>query len=169
MGWSFGSETKAEMVATLKRGAIASRITNGGRNLWVVREAIEDIPAYGMKKGDPFIVLYLLKWNDSKPEAGYKAISEDMGPVECDCPQALLDLAPREPSTSFGAEWRKRVADYHARRTHEWKPGDLVTVYGQPYTLGAKRNKVSWHIVDAAGRIFRTATVNLRPRKEAAS
>ena len=164
MGWDYGYESRAELLARLKKGAVASKTTGpGGSKLWVVYETTGDV--YGHPVGTRFIVLYLLDTRNKGGMTGYKAISEDMGPVECDCPLELLELAPAAMSP-VSAAWREKVRNFHAEQRVERKPGDAVLVHGLPYTL-VQRDGRSWLIRDKAGDVFRTAATNVRTRKVA--
>ena len=66
---------------------------------------------------------------------GYKSLSEDMGPVACDCPLALLELAGK--ARGHAHEWRERVREYHRRRAARPKAavGLVVTYGGRRYRL----------------------------------
>jgi hypothetical protein len=114
MGWDFGPETRSQLVARLRQGAIASRLV--GNRLWAVERGPSDTP---------IICCYLLA--TKKGRAGYKDLTESMEPYYYDCPLALLDLAPVAHES-----WRDKVRVYHlenkqkrARRKHV-KCGDTV-------------------------------------------
>jgi hypothetical protein len=67
---------------------------------------------------------------------GYKDMSEDMGPVEVNCPLSFLNEA--SPVTEgWAAEWRERVRAYHARRKERPKPapGSVVRYGDHDYKL----------------------------------
>lgn len=66
---------------------------------------------------------------------GYKGLSEDMGPVEVNCPLSLLNKA--SPVTEgYAVEWREKVRAYHARRkTAKPVPGMVVKYGGCDYEL----------------------------------
>jgi hypothetical protein len=62
---------------------------------------------------------------------GYKGLSEDMGPVEVNCPLSLLNKAD-PPMEGYAVEWRERVRAYHARRAAVAKPKPgMVVKYGE--------------------------------------
>ena len=66
---------------------------------------------------------------------GYKAISEDMGPAELDCPVGILNLlTPTE--YEYANEWRENCRKYHKEKKtsvaylKNTKVGDRVIFYG---------------------------------------
>ncbi len=68
-----------------------------------------------------FAAVCLVDWNPRDPEGyifGYKDMTEQMGPVESNCPEAILDLLT--PTTNaYALAWRQRCrANAGARRAH---------------------------------------------------
>lgn len=112
MGWDYCSRwttariLREDLNAQRASGVtiVAQKSTSHGRNLWTVYE-----DAAGLR----FINLDLI--GRSRGCYGYKAISEDMGPVEVDCPEAFLALAG-EPVNEYSRLWRDRVRQHHAGR-----------------------------------------------------
>ncbi len=93
-----------------------------GNNHWYLMEQIAT--------GHHIIGLDLMKGPSKKhgEGAGYKDISEEMGPCEVDCPLSILDNA-RAPENAYAYEWRQRVRRYHAAKAAKSaaiKPGAIV-------------------------------------------
>lgn len=159
MGWDFiQGWTKRQLIADLTKNAVAHATTASG--LWVVHATTGPVqaPAGEVPAGTNFITLYLLDCD--KKAAGYKAISEDMGPYYFDCPLKLLNLTTTAINQS-SEEWRAKVRAYHESKAVAWAPGAAVEVHGKPYTLVEKRAR-SWVIRDPSGRVFKTGVANLR-------
>lgn len=57
----------------------------------------------------------------------YKSLGEDWGPVDVECPLALLDIVP-EPDAEYAREWRARVRAHHAAKVSlaGLKAGDRI-------------------------------------------
>lgn len=69
--------------------------------------------------------------------AGYKGISETMGPNEVNCPLSILDNA-RAPENEYAYEWRKAVRAFHAAKKAKKKAigqGTVVEYGGNKYRL----------------------------------
>ena len=67
---------------------------------------------------------------------GYKGMSEDAGPYQCNCPLSLLELCT-SPSSEYAKVWREDVRKYHARKKATPKPasGMVVRVGENKYQL----------------------------------
>ena len=82
---------------------------------------------------EPVILLYLIKSYGSRKkgthEAGYKDMSESMGPYYYSCPLRMLEQAPVQ-----NEGWREEVRKYHARKkaaaafAKQIKPGQYVAL-----------------------------------------
>lgn len=119
MGWSFSyTAGKKEVIQDCLTGGespkgfkvLAHSVV--GNHLWV---AFENETNERYPKGDRFLCLYLLAGGGRNMGWGCKAISEDMGPSDSDCPLYLLDLVP-EPKSEYSANFRARVRAYHAQK-----------------------------------------------------
>lgn len=105
MGWSYGWKSKEELVKELLRPArysagvqiLASRLPNGGRELWMLME----------HKGEQSIVVALLEHIGG--QWGYKLMDERMGPYYYQVPIEWLEQVP-----VVNLEWRQQV--YAARK-----------------------------------------------------
>lgn len=104
-----------------------------------------------------FAIVALVKYNPRDREGltlGWKEMDEGMGPGEYDCPLAILDLLSPPDPKRYGADWRKRVRDYHARRKAQPGPGDIV-VFEETLTFTD----------GSSGRRFRCERVGKRRRR----
>lgn len=117
MGWYFGYETKAELIREVTRESRNEKTRHTvlakavrGNNLWTVME-IEDFTTGKMFR---IIVLFLIQGGAG--DWGYKDISEDMGPLEVNCPLSYLDMAsPSSEIKGCSKDWRDKVRSHHAR------------------------------------------------------
>lgn len=76
---------------------------------------------------------------------GYKNMSEDMGPYECDCPNSILKLlSPTEDEWSLA--WRKKCKDRNAKRKilNKLPIGTVIEVDDKAYTKSICGNKTLW-------------------------
>ncbi|MDH3291538.1 MAG: hypothetical protein OEO20_11405 [Gemmatimonadota bacterium] len=114
MGWYYEhNQTKAQLIAMLTaRGpAVRSHVAPTGRpHLWTV-ERLSD--------GRLIVVCYLLDRQPAPTGWGYKPVSEDMGPLEIDCPLDLLELADPAGFGPYSEKWRERVRAQHPAITVE--------------------------------------------------
>ncbi len=87
------------------------------------------------RDGVPVVIMHEMV--EFRPtEWGYKPMDETFGPVNVDCPLALLDMVPPVPGDGQGAqwarEWRARVRAHHAARAAQTalfrsvQPGDEI-------------------------------------------
>jgi len=105
MGWLYGWNTKAAMLAHLldnpgNHKTLARSIR--GNNAWCVKEYEKD--------GKPvrYIALFMLAGRGGGNCAwGYKDVEEGMGPSQLDCPVKFFDMVP-DPG-GYATEWRARV------------------------------------------------------------
>jgi len=111
MGWSFGWNSKAELVNYLiaPEGrstfrAVEHRVV--GNVLWTLEEHLV------LKHRT--IGCFLLSGRGG--EWGYKDMDEGMGPVEVSCPLTLLNKAT-EPPNEYARAWRERVREHHAAKS----------------------------------------------------
>lgn len=107
MGWTFLHNTpdKRQVIETCTRGSDTLKCVMKavhGNHLWTVWQDLVT-----KKKS---IILFLL--GKKLGDWGYKDITEEMGPVEYDCPLSFLDFVP-EPNTTYAKGWRKKVRKYH--------------------------------------------------------
>lgn len=135
MGWSFGWNSKAELVKYLtetsegsetKYSTVASKVV--GAELWMVREIIEKASG----KSEKVIAVCLLE--KSKSDWGYKGMDESMYPYYYRCPVSFFEMAP-----VANAGWRAAVRNYHAVRNQKIAVGQMLTLSnGKSYTVTSK-------------------------------
>jgi hypothetical protein len=110
MGWSFGWQSRSELIEHLTRDqesadarwrTLAKYLS--GNTLWAVQEH-----APKAAEAQRFIGCYLLRRNG---DWGYKDLCESMGPCEVSCPPKFLGMAPVE-----NAGWRERVLAHWQQR-----------------------------------------------------
>lgn len=120
MGWMYTYDgSKQDVIKDCLQGgespkgfkAIAHSVV--GNHLWV---AFENETSERYPKGERFLCLYLLAGGGKRMGWGCKAISEDMGPCDVDCPLYLLDLVPEPKNSEYSANFRARVRAYHAAK-----------------------------------------------------
>lgn len=99
MGWDFGWEKKRDLIAELKKGALASH--RAGQVLWTVQKTSD---------GTCYIVCHLLARSSANGERvwGVKSMDETMGPSYYTCPVEWFDTYPCPPGR-YAAEWRASV------------------------------------------------------------
>ena len=101
-----GVDSRSDLIDFLCCESIGYRVGRryfSGNVLWVLWEA---------KPGrvlDPWISCYLMR--SRRGEWGYKAMSEDCGPLYFTCPPAFLKVAP-----VVDPEWREGVREYWEAR-----------------------------------------------------
>lgn len=128
MGWygTYGA-TRADIIkqiikeSTWEREGVTHRVLANclrGSTLWALHETKH---ADGTEVR--FISAYLLY--SGKGEAGYKPVSEDMGPCEVSCPLGYLDKTT-EPINEWSREWRERVRAFHKRTGQKLTVGQVV-------------------------------------------
>lgn len=167
MGWSYrySWRTLADVHNYVTRPrengtkVVAKCAKDYGRRLWTVFERPD---------GVRFICLFLCNRHkdDGLWTAGYKDITEDIGPSEVDCPLSYLTLAPyREECGRYSKDWREKVRAYHAEqataRKRMWVIGDECMVYGHRYSIVGTIKK-SFIIVGDRGR-FRCGPSKMQP------
>ena len=131
MGWSFGWNTRRELIAHLIRNEQYERTPEGQTDkilvtrtclkhcfkgspfkgtLWTVWEITRTRPGEDQPYGtDRYIGCDLLQYYRGN-NWGYKDICESMGPREINCPLSYLDIVP-----VANAEWREQVKRYHVK------------------------------------------------------
>lgn len=154
MGWSFGWDSRADMLAYctgpgfLAPGyaMLESRVVGGHH--WYL---------YSTPEGAKTIGLNLIK-GGGRDGWGYKGLDETMGPCEVNCPLALLAKAD-EPRNDYSRAWREKVRAYHAARKAKPEPetGMRVTYCGHEYRLHTPAGpRKGWHVVRVGdGAMFR--------------
>jgi hypothetical protein len=131
-GWSSLKSVKEHILNSQGKDykVIDHKSTNCGRNLWMAIQ--EEVT------GESFICLYLLSSYDNN--WGYKGISEDMGPCECDCPLSLLNKT-KGLNNPYSLEWRQKVRKFHAHKKEiatGIEIGEIVSVYGAHFKIVGK-------------------------------
>lgn len=170
MGWLMMSEcrnstdVRKHLIRSVREQAnaelVGHKTTKYGKNFWM---AIR----YTRPDGSDFTSILLCKIDrDHNDWWGYKDISEEMGPVEDDCPLSLLDLCS-EPLNEWSAQWRERVRALAATRSHTYNVGDRCTVYGKEYEVLGKmpgRGRKAYRIRRVSdGRVFKSTPAKMRP------
>lgn len=104
----------------------------------------------------------------------YKPQDDSVGPVEVDCPLALIDIADsgNPPVNDYAREWRQRVREYHAANkatsTRGLKVGDIITlkdgltVKGEGRVFEIRRNTPHVYINGTHYRINRKHIASFR-------
>jgi hypothetical protein len=143
MGWvfTFDKTTRKALVEYLRRPERFEpnhellRSSAIGNNHWYL--------ARDRRGGRVWIGLDLMQGGGKTGHGwGWKDLSEDMGPVETNCPITYLDEA--SPVTEgYAFEWRERVRAYHAAKKARPRPTPgLVVEYGDvAYRLVEPRTK----------------------------
>ena len=115
MGWSFGWDTKKELVDYLRKNVNGKLVASSlrGTKMWSVWE----------KDGERFIVLDLIECDRRDKSYGYKSMTESWGPVYYNCPLSYLDMAPTACES-----WREKVRRHHARAKRKFSVGEEVSL-----------------------------------------
>lgn len=159
MGWLFYRKPEGPIRAhmdekltfTTERGT--SRVLRSAVVKWrTYYAAVEEIVGETRRV---YAVVCLLSF--TRTEFGYKDMSEDMGPVESDCPKAILDLLTPTDS-KYAQEWRERCRSRAERRaTKTVKDGDVLQFEHVSWNIGGESFSRFRAIKD--GRSFRFAPV----------
>ncbi len=149
MGWLYGWNSKAELVAHLNAGLtdkytlIKSVLV--GNHHW---QLVESNEGAFIGPGKRFICLNLLA--SSRDGWGYKDMDETMQPYHYDCPLSLLKIAG-EPVNEQAKSWREKVKQHHAVKdkvkTAKAKigPGSIINLYGTDYKLELNLGRRGWN------------------------
>jgi hypothetical protein len=158
MGWYFSYCTREQLVKDIREGRdghqkpLESAVR--GTKVWCV---------YEQKEVGHLIVVYLTASDRQQGQAGYKEISEDMGPYESDCPTSWFEKYPTTYPASL--EWRERARASQKRRQEITKrkvePG--VKFFHGPskveFTVVEPYHMRGWWVVrDLIGRLTRSRT-----------
>jgi hypothetical protein len=123
-----------EFPATLMRdGRILDCATVG--NVFYAAVANNDTAPY--KPGKTWALIVLMRRGRGEYNFHYKEMDEGMGPVECRCPERILDrLSMTEDE--FALNWRSRCQDYHDARKAKGtiRKGETV-VFTAPENIAA--------------------------------
>ena len=130
MGWLFGWDSRKALISHLLDNFGSWSGTNEttgvtsshkmiahcfkGNNMWFVIETTHTKD--GTSDTHRWIGLNLMQRGGHPAEWGYKDISEEMGPCECNCPLAYLELAPLSEHNQDRYGWRNKVRAYWAQR-----------------------------------------------------
>jgi hypothetical protein len=155
MGWTFSTSWKSkevliEYLRSEKRVGTEYKLLHSsvvGNNHWYLFRCPNGVVIIGLD----------LMQSGGGDGWGYKAIDETMGPTEINCPISYLDKAG--PATGYADEWRKRVREYHARRSAAPTPkaGLIVRHGGQEFKLlDTAGNRLGWRVERVIdGALFR--------------
>ena len=117
MGWTFGQQTRRELIAELTP---AERRDANGRIFRTLKHCCRGNVLYAVHESTPaegpsrkWIGLYLLQRDGDL--WGYKDMDETMGPYYYHCPLSYLDLADA-PANEYAAEWRAIVRQEAAKK-----------------------------------------------------
>lgn len=108
MGWTFGFETKSELIQALtkpERHRTVERWCVRGNCLWAVVHFMN--PEIGVDT--KFITLDLIGKHEGK--WGNKSLDETVGPYYFSCPLKYIALVEAYPPVGYAAEWRQRIRD----------------------------------------------------------
>lgn len=152
MGWLFTYDirTRKELLDYLRRPERYGehlellRSTSVGNNHWYLCRDKRD--------GKVWIGLDMMQGGGRTGHGwGWKDLSEDMGPVEVNCPLSYLDAAS-EPE-GYAIEWRERVRAYHAARKARPTPapGSVVEYGKHRYRLREPAGRRRGWYVDRVG------------------
>lgn len=130
MGWSFsyvdiGRKAHIESLTSARHFSegyelIKHRVV--GNNVWQLM--------LHKPTGRKFITLDLIA-KERGGGWGYKGLSEDMGPVEVNCPLNFINEAtPVTEADGYAFAWREKVRAYHARRKTAKPVAGMVVSYG---------------------------------------
>ena len=162
MGWTFPytTPTRQALVEYLRRPArfgenleLINSSVAGNHHWYLIRER-----ATGMH----WVGLDLLQ--GSRTGWGYKDMDETVGPCAVDCPASYL-AAAHTPREGWAAQWRERVAAYHADRRARVKPapGVRVSYGGRVYRLIESAGpRLGWRVADELGQLYRMRAHQLR-------
>jgi hypothetical protein len=151
--WSNAEDVKRALLDDYAREAdkfevLGTRSTSYGRHFWMAIKI--------KNTGRSFVCLFLLG-GGFREGWGFKDVSEDMGPVDIDCPVELLDMTD-EPTEGYAVEWRKRVrAAAEARKgsqSKSFKRGDKCLIYGKTYVVVSQVKRS--YIVSPEGKPWQT-------------
>ena len=111
-----------------------------------------------------FALVVLTSWNKRDPafNFGWKDISEDMGPYQCNCPKRILDLLT-PTDNEWANEWRnkcrEKLAERKSRASRPLKDGDVIRL-AAPIKFSSGREVQVFEIVKE-GRRMRVYEYNL--------
>ena len=133
MGWLYmqslgghsGPRQYLDAQFTYQRPTVTSRVLRSALiKMRVYYAAVEQILAATGKR-EVWGAVCLVAYNPRDREGyifGYKDMTESCGPIECDCPDAILDLLT-PTDHPYAEEWRARCRDNAAmRRARSAKP-----------------------------------------------
>jgi len=82
--------------------------------------------AYQIPSGKVIGLVILYKYYPKDREVVHKEVSEDMGPVESECPNNILDMLS-ETDSEWALEWRARCREFNAKpKPKKLEDGDKV-------------------------------------------
>ena len=107
---------------------------------------------YASTPGTSRVVALVFLTSQRKGEGfGWKDMSEDMGPNECDCPKRILDLlTPTE--SEYAREWRDRCNARRSEKARQRKvisaltPGTVIR-FGHPITFKSGRSSDTFKVI----------------------
>lgn len=154
MGWLFrSSDGRKELLARLTdptRFSAGYRLIRSmpvGNNHWFLVETPD---------GRKTVGLDLMQGGGKHVGWGYKSLTEEMGPVELNCPLWLIDNATAPESYAY--EWRREVRAFHEKRKARKisiAPGCRIQYGGTVYVLEASLGRRGWNVKDMTGRRYR--------------
>lgn len=163
MGWSFGWDSKKELVDLASQDSFYSagykhlKTRVVGNNLWSA-----------IQKPDGEVMISLVKLQCAEGEWGYKAMSDSMGPYEYNCPLSLISMTTTS-SSAAATEWRENVREYHRaiKERPAYAGGQTWEFGGEEYKLtepaGPRRGWICLRVRD--NKVFRFAATHLANAK----
>jgi hypothetical protein len=160
MGWSFGWNSKTEIVNYLLKPWGESETHTplahscAGNVLWIVTECRNTETGEAIN----LILCSLLKCAEG--DWGYKGMCEESGPYQYTCPLKYLEMTP----VVTCPEWREKVREYHAGKkqaratSNTLQAGTKIVLSGnwsvKEFTL-AQKVKKTWRAYGPDGHIYR--------------
>lgn len=98
-------------------------------------------------------IVCLTSWNHKeKFNFGYKDIDESMGPVECNCPEKILDLlTPTEQE--YAVKWRNKCRDNIKRHKNLPKLSEgMIVDFEEPFSWGGNIGEWKTFLVEKYGK-----------------
>jgi len=117
------------------------------------------------KPGKPSGFFVTLFEGNSRTGVAYKDLHEDMGPYAVG-PSLRLLMKADPPVNEYAKEWREKALAHAGMRAQKFNPGDLVTVYGEPYVVEGPARQRGQYLVrhEQTDKVYRTKPVTMQRR-----
>lgn len=169
MGWVFTHRDKVPGQSLAEWFVAKGALTWTGREPWEYRVLDSStvrfntfyaaIERKNIETGERhvFAVVFLLRFVPKEyHNFGYKDMSEDMGPCECDCPERVLKLLTPTDS-EYANDWRARCwANINARKARpKIIPGTVLRYGGTDYSVEKSLGPRGYSVHGPGGLPFR--------------